>query len=128
MGGLDQFMGWRFAKDVSYPLFGQLNVNVFSTLLGLDQQWHQAGSSGARRGEITNGVSKFTQTSESIAREVCPLIAGALLSLFLLHSYVSAIFWVAVLPAACFAFFWLSLQEHAPLPQLPGRALPAVCV
>lgn len=111
MGGLDQFMGWRFAKDVSYPLFRQLNVNVFSTLLGLDQQWHQAGSSGARRGEITNGVSKFTQTSESIAREVCPLIAGAMLSLFLLHSYVSAVFWVAVLPSACFAFFWLSLQE-----------------
>ena len=62
---------------------------MFSTLLGLDQQWHQSGSSGARRGEITHGVSKFAQTSESIARELCPLISGAVLTLFLLHAYVS---------------------------------------
>ena len=111
MAMLDQFLSWRFAKDVSYPMFRELNVNVFSTLLGLDQQWHQSGSSGARRGEITHGVSKFAQTSESIVREVCPLIAGAVLSLFLLHSYVSAVFWLAILPASCLAFFWLSLQE-----------------
>jgi ABC-type bacteriocin/lantibiotic exporter with double-glycine peptidase domain len=112
MGALDQFVGWKFARDVSYPMFGQLNVNVFSTLLGLDQQWHQSGSSGARRGEITHGVTKFAQTSESIAREVCPLITGAVLSLFLLHSYVSALFWLAILPATCLAFFWLSFQEQ----------------
>jgi ABC-type bacteriocin/lantibiotic exporter with double-glycine peptidase domain len=112
MGALDQFMGWRFASDVSYPLFRQLSVNVFSTLLGLDQKWHQSGSSGARRGEITHGVSKFAQTSESIARELCPLITGAILSLFLLHSYVSAVFWFAILPATCLGFVWLSLQEE----------------
>jgi ABC-type bacteriocin/lantibiotic exporter with double-glycine peptidase domain len=85
---------------------------VFSTLLGLDQQWHQSGSSGARRGEITHGVSKFAQTSESIARELCPLITGAVFSLFLLHSYVAPAFWLAILPATCIAFFWLSVQEE----------------
>ena len=112
MGALDQFVGWRFARDVSYPMFRKLNVNVFSTLLSLDQQWHQSGSSGARRGEITQGVSKFAQTSENIARELCPLITGAVVSLFLLHAYVSAEFWLAVLPATGLAFFWLSLQEQ----------------
>ena len=54
MGALDQFMGWKFSRDVSYPMFRQLSVHVFSTLLSLDQQWHQNGSSGARRGEITH--------------------------------------------------------------------------
>ena len=112
MGVLDQFTGWKFASDVSYPMFRQLSVNVFSTLLGLDQAWHQSGSSGARRGEITHGVSKFAQTSESIARELCPLITGAAFSLFLLHSYVSPIFWLVILPATAIAFFWLSLQQE----------------
>ena len=112
MGALDQFMGWKFARDVSYALFRHLSVDVFSTLLSLDQQWHQAGSSGARRGEITHGVSKFAQTSESIARELCPLITSAILSLFLLHSYVAPVFWVAILPSTCIAFFWLSLQQE----------------
>ncbi len=112
MAMLDQLMGWRFARDVSYPMFRQLSVGVFSTLLSLDQEWHQAGSSGARRGEITQGVSKFAQTSESVARELCPLITGAVLSLFLLHSYVSMTFWFAILPGTCLAFFWLSIEEQ----------------
>ena len=110
--GLDQLVGWQFARDVSYPMFRRLSVDVFSTLLGLDQQWHQSGSSGARRGEIAQGVSKVAQTSETIARELCPLMTGAVLSLFLLRAYVSAIFWLAILPATCVAFFWLSLQEQ----------------
>ena len=112
LDSLDQVMGWGFAKHVSYPMFSQLSVNVFSKLLSLDQQWHQSGSSGARRGEITNGLSKFAQTSESLAREVCPLLATALLSLFLLRSYVSAWFWVAILPVAAILFFWLSYEEN----------------
>ena len=109
---LDQFMGWGFAKHVSYPMFRQLSVNVFAKLLSLDQAWHQSGSSGARRGEITNGLSKFAQTSESLAREVCPLLATAFLSLFLLRSYVSWPFWLAILPAAAAVFFWLSYEEN----------------
>jgi ABC-type multidrug transport system fused ATPase/permease subunit len=109
---IDQLMGWKFAKHVSYPMFRQLSVNVFAKLLSLDQGWHQAGSSGARRGEITNGLSKFAQTSDSLAREVCPLLAGALLSLFLLRSYVGMPFWLAILPAAAAAFFWLSYEEN----------------
>src|SRR5579864_7644988 len=51
---LDQGMGWGFARHVSYPMFRRLRVDVFSKLLSLDQGWHQSGSSGARRGEITN--------------------------------------------------------------------------
>jgi ABC-type multidrug transport system fused ATPase/permease subunit len=109
---LDQGMGWGFARHVSYPMFRKLSVDVFSKLLNLDQGWHQSGSSGARRGEITNGLSKFAQTSESLAREVCPLLATALLSLFLLRSYVGSTFWLAVLPMACTAFFWLSYEEN----------------
>ena len=109
---LDQVMGWRFAKHVSYPMFRQLSVNVFAKLLSLNQGWHQAGSSGARRGEITNGLSKFAQTSESLAREVCPLLATALLSLFLLRSYVGLSFWLAILPLAAATFFWLSYEEN----------------
>lgn len=112
LDSLDQVMGWGFAKHVSYPMFRQLSVSVFAKLLSLDQAWHQAGSSGARRGEITNGLSKFAQTSESLAREVCPLLAGALMSLFLLRSYVGWPFWVLVLPAACALFFWLSFEEN----------------
>jgi hypothetical protein len=42
LDSLDQAMGWKFAKN---------------------QGWHQSGSSGARRGEITNGLSKFAQTT-----------------------------------------------------------------
>lgn len=109
---LDQGMGWGFARHVSYPMFRKLSVDVFSKLLSLDQGWHQSGSSGARRGEITNGLSKFAQTSESLAREVCPLLATAFLSLFLLRSYVGISFWLAVLPAACAIFFWLSYEEN----------------
>ena len=109
---LDQFMGWGFAKHVSYPMFRQLSVNVFAKLLSLDQAWHQSGSSGARRGEITNGLSKFAQTSESLAREVFPLLATALMSLFLLRSYVTIWFWVAILPGAALLFFWLSYEEN----------------
>ncbi|HEV2277638.1 MAG TPA: ABC transporter ATP-binding protein [Acidobacteriaceae bacterium] len=109
---MDQVMGWKFARHVSYPLFRQLSVNVFSKMLALDQKWHQAGSSGARRGEITNGVSKFAQTSESVAREVFPLIATAILSLFLLRLYVGKPFWLAILPAACAVFFWLAYEEN----------------
>jgi ABC-type transport system involved in Fe-S cluster assembly fused permease/ATPase subunit len=93
-------------------MFRQLSVNVFARLLSLDQAWHQSGSSGARRGEITNGLSKFAQTSESLAREVCPLLATALLSLFLLRSYVGPAFWVGILPGACLLFFWLSSEEN----------------
>jgi ABC-type bacteriocin/lantibiotic exporter with double-glycine peptidase domain len=109
---LDQVMGWGFAKHVSYPMFRQLSVDVFGKILSLDQQWHQNGSSGARRGEITNGLSKFAQTSESLAREVCPLLATALLSLFLLRAYVAMSFWLIILPAACLVFFWLSYEEN----------------
>jgi ABC-type bacteriocin/lantibiotic exporter with double-glycine peptidase domain len=112
MTALDQFMGWKFSRDVSYPMFRQLSVHVFSTLLSLDQQWHQKGSSGSRRGEITQGVSKFAQTSESIARELCPLLTGAALSLFLLHTYVSPVFWIVILPATCITFFSLSFVEQ----------------
>lgn len=112
LDSLDQVMGFRFAKHVSYPMFRQLSVNVFSRLLSLDQAWHQSGSSGARRGEITNGLSKFAQTSESITREVCPLLATAVLSLVLLRPYVAPPFWLAILPAACFLFFWLSYEEN----------------
>jgi len=100
LDSVDQVMGWKFARNVSYPMFRQLSVNVFAKLLSLDQGWHQAGSSGARRGEITNGLSKFAQTSESLAREVCPLLATAFLSLFLLRPYVGLPFWLAILPAA----------------------------
>lgn len=109
---MDQAMGWKFARHVSYPLFRQLSVTVFAKMLALDQAWHQAGSSGARRGEITNGVSKFAQTSESLAREVCPLIASAILSLFLLRLYVDKSFWLAILPVACVVFFWLAYEEN----------------
>ncbi len=109
---VDQVMGWKFAKNVSYPMFRQLSVNVFAKLLSLDQKWHQSGSSGARRGEITNGLSKFAQTSESLAREVCPLLATAFLSLFLLRPYVGLPFWMVILPAAAAVFFWLSLEEN----------------
>ena len=109
---LDQGMGWGFARHVSYPMFRKLSVDVFSKLLSLDQAWHQGGSSGARRGEITNGLSKFAQTSESLAREVCPLLATAMLSLFLLRLYVGVAFWVVVLPAVCALFFWLSYEEN----------------
>lgn len=109
---LDQMMGWNFARHVSYPMFKRLSVGVFSRLLSLDQAWHHAGSSGTRRGEITNGLSKFAQTSESLAREVCPLLATAILSLFLLRSYVGPMFWIGMLPAACVAFFWLSYEEN----------------
>ncbi len=109
---VDQGMGWKFARHVSYPMFRELSVNVFAKLLSLDQGWHQAGSSGARRGEITNGLSKFAQTSESLAREVCPLLAGALMSLFLLRNYVGFPFWLAILPGAAAIFFWLSFQEN----------------
>ena len=112
VAALDQGMGWGFARHVSYPMFRKLSVDVFSKLLSLDQGWHQSGSSGARRGEITNGLSKFAQTSESMAREVCPLLATALLSLFLLRSYVGIAFWLAVLPTACALFFWLSYEEN----------------
>jgi len=112
IAALDQGMGWGFARHVSYPMFRKLSVDVFSKLLSLDQSWHQSGSSGARRGEITNGLSKFAQTSDSLAREVCPLLATALLSLFLLRSYVGSTFWLAVLPAACAIFFWLSYEEN----------------
>jgi ATP-binding cassette, subfamily B, heavy metal transporter len=112
LAALDQGMGWGFARHVSYPMFRKLSVDVFSKLLSLDQGWHQSGSSGARRGEITNGLSKFAQTSESLAREVCPLLATALLSLFLLRSYVGLAFWLAVLPAASAIFFWLSYDEN----------------
>ncbi|KAA6461804.1 ATP-binding cassette domain-containing protein [Acidobacteria bacterium AB60] len=112
LDGLDQVMGWNFARHVTYPMFRQLSVSVFARLLKLDQAWHQAGSSGARRGEIANGLSKFAQTSESLAREVCPLLATALLSLFLLRSYVGVGFWVGILPAACAVFFWLSYEEN----------------
>jgi ABC-type bacteriocin/lantibiotic exporter with double-glycine peptidase domain len=112
LDGLDQVMGWNFAKRVSYPMFRQLSVGVFAKLLSLDQAWHQSGSSGSRRGEITNGLSKFAQTSESLAREVCPLLATALMSLFLLRPYVGIWFWVAVLPVAGTLFFWLSLEEN----------------
>ena len=109
---VDQVMGWNFAKHVSYPLFRQLSVNVFAKLLSLDQGWHQSGSSGARRGEITNGLSKFAQTSESLAREICPLLATACVSLFLLRTYVGISFWLAILPAAAAAFFGLSYEEN----------------
>jgi ABC-type multidrug transport system fused ATPase/permease subunit len=109
---VDQAMGWNFARHVSYPMFRQLSVNVFAKLLSLDQRWHQSGSSGARRGEITNGLSKFAQTSESLAREVCPLLATALLSLFLLRSYVGLAFWLAILPSAAAVFFSLSYEEN----------------
>jgi len=109
---LDQGMGWGFARHVSYPMFRKLSVDVFSKLLSLDQGWHQSGSSGARRGEITNGLSKFAQTSDSLAREVCPLLATALLSLFLLRSYVGVTFWLAILPVAAGIFFWLSYEEN----------------
>jgi ABC-type bacteriocin/lantibiotic exporter with double-glycine peptidase domain len=112
IAALDQGMGWGFARHVSYPMFRKLSVDVFSKLLSLDQGWHQSGSSGARRGEITNGLSKFAQTSDSLAREVCPLLATALLTLFLLLSYVGSIFWVLVLPSACALFFWLSFEEN----------------
>ena len=112
IAALDQSMGWGFARHVSYPMFRKLSVDVFSKLLSLDQGWHQSGSSGARRGEITNGLSKFAQTSESLAREVCPLLATALLSLFLLRSYVGVTFWLTVLPIACSIFFWLSYEEN----------------
>jgi len=109
---LDQGMGWGFARHVSYPMFRRLSVDVFSKLLSLDQGWHQSGSSGARRGEITNGLSKFAQTSESLAREVCPLLATAVLSLFLLRLYVGLAFWVVVLPSASGIFFWFSYEEN----------------
>jgi ABC-type bacteriocin/lantibiotic exporter with double-glycine peptidase domain len=109
---LDQGMGWGFARHVSYPMFRQLSVDVFSKLLSLDQGWHQSGSSGARRGEITNGLSKFAQTSESFAREICPLLATAALSLFLLRFYVGPAFWLIVLPSSCALFFWLSFEEN----------------
>ncbi|UWZ85757.1 hypothetical protein [Occallatibacter riparius] len=33
LDGLDQAMGWKFAKHVSYPMFRQLSVGVFSKLL-----------------------------------------------------------------------------------------------
>jgi ABC-type bacteriocin/lantibiotic exporter with double-glycine peptidase domain len=112
MDSLDQIMGWKFARNVSYPMFSQLSVNVFAKLLSLDQEWHQARSSGARRGEITNGLSKFAQTSDSLAREVCPLLATALLSLCLLRSYVGWLFWIGILPIACALFFWLSYEEN----------------
>src|SRR5581483_3712203 len=112
LDSLDQLMGWGFARHVSYPMFRQLSVNVFAKLLRLDQGWHQAGSSGARRGEITNGLSKFAQTSESLAREVCPLLATALLSLILLRPYVAIWFWAAILPMAAILFFWLSYEEN----------------
>jgi ATP-binding cassette, subfamily B, heavy metal transporter len=112
LAALDQGMGWGFARHVSYPMFRKLSVDVFSKLLSLDQGWHQSGSTGARRGEITNGLSKFAQTSESLAREVCPLLATALLSLFLLRSYVGPAFWLAILPAAAAIFFWLSYEEN----------------
>jgi len=112
IAALDQGMGWGFARHVSYPMFRKLSVDVFSKLLSLDQGWHQSGSSGARRGEITNGLSKFAQTSDSLAREVCPLLATALLSLFLLRSYVGISFWLAILPTACALFFWLSYEEN----------------
>jgi ATP-binding cassette, subfamily B, bacterial HlyB/CyaB len=110
--GLDQAMGWNFARHVSYPMFRQLSVSVFARLLNLDQAWHQSGSSGARRGEITNGLSKFAQTSESITRELIPLLATALLSLVLLRPYVGPLFWLCVLPLACALFFWLSFEEN----------------
>jgi ATP-binding cassette, subfamily B, bacterial HlyB/CyaB len=110
--GLDQAMGWNFARHVSYPMFRQLSVSVFARLLNLDQAWHQSGSSGARRGEITNGLSKFAQTSESITRELIPLLATALLSLVLLRPYVGSLFWLCVLPLACALFFWLSFEEN----------------
>lgn len=109
---LDQAMGWKFARHVSYPMYSHLSVGIFSKLLSLDQGWHQSGSSGSRRGEITNGLSKFAQTTETIARDLCPLIATALLSLFLLRAYVGASFWLMILPAVCFSFFWLSYQEN----------------
>jgi len=109
---LDQGMGWGFARHVSYPMFRRLSVDVFSKLLSLDQGWHQSGSSGARRGEITNGLSKFAQTSESLAREVCPLLATAVLSLFLLRLYVGLAFWVVILPSASGIFFWFSYEEN----------------
>ena len=112
LDSVDQVMGWKFARNVSYPMFRQLSVNVFAKLLSLDQGWHQAGSSGARRGEITNGLSKFAQTSESLAREVCPLLATAFLSLFLLRPYVGLSFWLAILPGAATVFFWLSYEEN----------------
>jgi ABC-type bacteriocin/lantibiotic exporter with double-glycine peptidase domain len=109
---LDQLMGWKFARHVSYPMFRQLSVSVFSKLLSLDQAWHQSRSSGSRRGEITNGLSKFAQTSESLARDVFPLLATALLSLFLLRSYAGPLFWIGILPTACVLFFWLSWVEN----------------
>ena len=112
LDSLDQVMGWGFAKHVTYPMFRQLSVSVFAKLLSLDQGWHQAGSSGARRGEITNGLSKFAQTSESLAREVFPLLATALLSLILLRPYTTIWFWVGMLPAAAAVFFWLSYEEN----------------
>ncbi len=112
LDALDQAMSWKFAKHVSYPMFRQLSVNAFAKLLSLDQAWHQSGSSGARRGEITNGLSKFAQTSESLAREVFPLLATALMSLFLLRNYVTWPFWVAILPVACLLFFSLSKEEN----------------
>jgi len=112
LDSLDQAMGWKFAKNVSYPMFRQLSVSVFAKLLSLDQGWHQGGSSGARRGEITNGLSKFAQTSDSLAREVFPLLATAIMSLVLLRSYVHWPFWAVVLPGASILFFSLSYQEN----------------
>jgi ABC-type multidrug transport system fused ATPase/permease subunit len=112
VGSLDQLMGWKFAKNVSYPMFRQLSVGVFNKLLSLDQGWHQSGSSGARRGEITNGLSKFAQTSESITRELLPLLATAALSLILIRSYVGWHFWAIVLPLVCSLFAWLSMEEN----------------
>ena len=109
---LDQVMGWNFARYVSYPMFKQLSVCVFTRLLSLDQAWHHASSCGARRGEIANGLSKFAQTSDSLAREVCPLLATATVSLFLLRNYLTPVLWMGILPAGCLVFFWLSYEEN----------------
>jgi len=43
---------------------------------------------------------------------VCPLLATAFLSLFLLRPYVGLPFWLAILPGAATVFFWLSFVEN----------------
>ena len=59
-----------------------------------------------------HGVQQIRTNKRKHPRELCPLISSVVLTLFLLHRYVSPLFWLAILPATSIAFFWLSLQEE----------------
>ena len=107
---LDIGLNTRFARRVSYPMFGHLRTLALRKVFEMPLEWHHRQDSGALVGKVNNGVGKVVETAESLSRDLAPALIHTGLSLIPLLYFSNRT--TPLLLIALATFLWLAVLEN----------------